>query len=118
MKARLLFLGLVVFWAANAFAQAGAGYTKIASTNGLSQIDTSVVDGDVYQYQVTSVNQFGESTPITSNVALIPATGTHSVTVSWGASATAGVTYNVYRITGAIPSPPALPTSGPVATVN
>ena len=106
MTKRLLFLGLVVFCAANAFAQAGAGYTKIASTNGLSQIDTAVTDGDVYQYQVTAINQFGESTPITSNVAPIPATGTHSVTLSWGASPTAGVTYNVYRITGAPPNSP------------
>ena len=42
MTKRLLFLALVVFWAANAFAQASPGYSKIASTNGLSQIDTSV----------------------------------------------------------------------------
>lgn len=90
-------------------AQAGAGYVKIASTSGLSQIDTSVVNGQAYQYQVTAVDQFGESTPVTSMIAIIPATGIHSVTLSWIASttiATPAVTYNVYRLTGTIPNQP------------
>jgi len=90
-------------------AQAGAGYVKIASTSGLSQIDTSVVDGAAYQYQVTAVNGFGESTPITSMIAVIPATGIHTVTLAWTASATVStppVTYNIYRLTGTIPNPP------------
>jgi hypothetical protein len=95
-------------------AQAGAGYVKIASTSGLSQIDTAVVDGDVYLYEVTAANAAGESSPVTTGAAIIPTTGTHSVTLAWGASTTPGVTYNVYRIQVVIPNPPAAAS----ATVN
>jgi hypothetical protein len=112
---KIAFIGLVFYFAVGspkaireAFAQASAGYTKIstAPVSGLTFTDSTVVDGALYQYQVTAVNQFGESAPATSGVATVPATGTHSATLSWVASTTAGVTYNVYRIQGAVSNPP------------
>lgn len=90
-------------------AQAGAGYTKIGTSTTLTFTDSTTVDGAVYQYQVTATQSVGgvnaESTPATSPGAQIPATGTHSVTLSWAASTTPGVTYNIYR-TGAISTNP------------
>jgi hypothetical protein len=87
-------------------AQAGVGYVKIASTSGLSQIDTTVVDGSVYLYEVTAANAAGESTPVSTGPAVIPAMGVHSVTLAWGASSSPGVTYNVYRELVVLPNPP------------
>lgn len=91
-----------------ALAQAGVGYTKLNTTpvTALTFTDTTVTDGALYQYQVTAVSQFGESSPATSGVASIPTTGTHTATLNWTASTTIGVTYNVYRIQGSTPNPP------------
>jgi hypothetical protein len=136
---RALFIGLLLFFPWRVFAQATTGYTKIASTNGLSQIDTAVTDGAVYEYQITSfcaqpvapatagpcgLNTsgqpiIGESAPLVSNPADIPNDGKiHTVTLSWIASLTPGAIYNVYRIEAAGPTPPGASATEPVATVN
>jgi hypothetical protein len=117
VRKRALLIGLVVFcvfglrpW--RIFAQAGAGYTKIASTNGLSQIDTAVASGQVFNYVVTAFNASGESGPSNVVTAIIPSTAvTHSVSLSWTApvaSPTGGVPtgYNVYRELVVLPNPP------------
>jgi len=139
MKRAFTLLPLILALPFLAHAQAGAGYTKIASTNGLSQIDTSVTDGAVYEYQITSfcaqpvapatagpcgLNALGgpvigESMPLVSNPADIPNDGkAHTVTLNWVASLTPGAIYNVYRIEATGPAPPSASTTGPVATVN
>jgi hypothetical protein len=108
-------------------AQSSPGYTRIAQTNGLSYIDTSVTPGAVYDYQVTAYNSAGESTAVTTSPAVIPSiVGTHSVTIAWIGSAVCSATvttacggtptgYNVYRVQFVIPYPPgsASATSGP-----
>ena len=91
-----------------------AGAIQIVS--GLSvtvYTDTTVVNGQTYSYTVIASDPFGVSA--CSNIAggnVIPATGTHSVALSWTASTTNGVTYAVFRATP--PTPPSALTS----TVN
>jgi hypothetical protein len=118
---------LLVLKVTPASGQASNGYTKIAATNGLSYIDTSVTPGAVYDYQVTAYNAAGESTAVTTSPAVIPSiVGTHSVTIAWIGSAVCSATvttacggtptgYNVYRVQFVIPYPPgsASATSGP-----
>jgi hypothetical protein len=108
-------------------AQSSPGYTRIAQTNGLSYIDTSVTPGAVYDYQVTAYNPVGESGPITTNPAVIPSLiGLHNVLVAWTLPSICSATlttlcggtptgYNVYRVQFVIPFPPgsASATSGP-----
>jgi hypothetical protein len=97
-----LFTVLLVYCVVG-FAQAPAGYVKIASTNGLSQIDTAVTSGQVFNYVVTATNTSGESGPSNVVTAVIPNTvAVHSVALSWTApvpDATHGAAtaYNVYR---------------------
>ena len=61
--------------------------------------DSTIVDGQTYTYQVTSANSAGESTPATSSAASVPATGTHTATITWTPPTTGGAptSYNVYR---------------------
>ena len=85
----------------------GGPYTQLASTSGTTYRDTSVVNGTMYYYVVTSVAADGESTP-TGEIAatpvvqpLAPATvlaraGDRQITLSWSASTNAA-TYNVKR---------------------
>jgi hypothetical protein len=144
---RALLSLLLIYWTLGltpwrAFAQASAGYVKIASTNGTSQIDTAVVDGATYQYEITTfctpptppatvgvcgtnpltgVPFFGESLPLISNPATIAFTGTgHSVTINWAAPVPVipGIIYNVYKVEASSPNPPVAPASGAIATAN
>lgn len=93
--------------------QAGSGYAKIGvvafGTN--SYTDATVADGSVYMYQVTAENVAGESVPLTIGPAKIPATGTHSATLTWGQSQSGADNYYIYRFLVLPPSPP---TSGAV----
>lgn len=59
--------------------------------------DATVVDGAEYGYIVTAVTPWGYACSNQVLDVVIPATGTHSVTLTWVASTTAGVTYSVFR---------------------
>jgi hypothetical protein len=74
--------------------------------------NTSIVDGATYAYVVDAIDWAGFTC---SNVVLnvvIPATGTHTVALSWTTSTTPGATYGVFRA-----SPPLNP-SGLAVVVN
>src|SRR5690348_11338704 len=125
LAGRILFYALIAFLAFGlmpwrVFSQA-AGYTKLNTSpvTSLTFTDSGVTDGAIYQYQVTAFCSgtacgndsnghpiLGESTPLTFSPAVIPASGTHSATLTWNASTTLGVTYNVYRIQAVPPNPP------------
>ena len=126
----VLITALVTVWRIDrVFAQAGPGYTKLntAAIIGLTYTDTTVIDGNVYQYQVTAFCAttlcvtgtgqpvVGESIPMTGNVVAVPLTGTHSITTTWIASNAPGTpTYNIYRTQVLVPNPVGAVTS----TVN
>jgi len=128
MKIRLavLFLSLLAVTAVSAQA-APAGFTKIASTAAgvVTYSDASCADQTTCYYFVTAVDPVtGHESPgapcSTSAlcfggnqaVAVMPSSGTHTVAVTWTASTTVGVTYNVYRAVGPLAA------SGLSATVN
>jgi hypothetical protein len=92
-------------------AQALPGYTKLnaAALTATTYTDTTCADTTTCFYYVTAVNTFGESSPSAIITAVIPVTGTHTVSLSW--TSTVG-SYNIYR--GATPLPP----SAFTATVN
>jgi fibronectin type 3 domain-containing protein len=95
-----------------------SGFIKLAAVTGTSYTDTSCPDGGTCYYQVFALDANGvaspPATPTTTpppflgttayTQSLVPATGTHTVTVSWVA-ATGDVSYVVYRYT-----PPLAPT--------
>ena len=94
-------------------AQGGTGFTKVGSTATTSFTTATLTDGATYQFEVTGTNTAGESVPSNIVSVQIPATGTHTVIVSW----TAGLNdtgYNVYDFL--VPAPVA-PT-GVTVTVN
>lgn len=109
MKRTLLLLALL---ATPALAQGvtlpcGSGATQL--TSGLTvttYIDTTPVDGATYSYVVTAIDLGGQTCSNIVGSTVIPATGTHTVTLNWVASATSGVTYSVFRA-----SPPTAPSS-------
>lgn len=106
------------------YAQAGAGFTKIGNATTTTFTDPSCPNLSTCFYQVTSVDSTGhESLPASCSstalclggnqvIAQMPSSGTHVVTLSWTASTTAGVSYNIYQHIG--PFPPTNATS----TVN
>lgn len=93
-------------------AQASAGFTKIGNVSALTFTDTSCPNLVSCFYQVTALDGQGfESGPSTcaatvlcvggnAAVAIMPSSGTHTVALTWTASTTTGVTYNVYRHIG------------------
>lgn len=108
-------------------AQASAGFTKIGTATTTSFSDSGPLTCPLQTtcyYQVTSVDANGfESSPAAcattqlcvggnTAAAVMPSSGTHSVSIVWVASVTASVTYNVYRHTGPLPA------SGLSTTVN
>jgi hypothetical protein len=128
MKGKFLLGALAVLLATGfASAQASAGFTKIGTATTTTFSDSGTLGCPLQStcyYQVTSVDANGfESSPaacaatqlcVSGNTAaaIMPSSGTHSVTVNWVASPTTGVTYNVYRHTGPLPG------SGVSTTVN
>jgi hypothetical protein len=81
-----------------------AGTPLATGLTTLTYTDTTVVDGQSYDYMVTAVDPFGYAcSNITTNAA-IPSTGTHTVVLTWVASTTSGVTYSVFR--AQTPTPP------------
>ena len=95
------------------FGQVPSGYTKIntAPITGTTFTDSTCTDATNCTYVATAVSVAGiESQPsAVSNTAVMPVTGTHTVTVTWNASPTPNVTYNLYRIES--PIPPGAPTA-------
>lgn len=90
------------------FAQATAGFTKLNSTPVTATSFTTgpLKDGVAYNFEVTGVNSAGiESTPSNIAMAIVPATGTHTATVTWTAG-TNDATYNVYDQEIAAAGPP------------
>ena len=87
-------------------AQATAGYSKIGSTTTATTFTTTAFTGPlVYNFEVTATNAAGESGPSNIAQASIPA-GSHTVTLTWTASA--GATgYNVYDFLVQVPPAPA-----------
>lgn len=79
------------------------GYTKlVGGITATTYVDTTCADAQQCFYYVTAVDSLGESAPSAQVTATIPATSTvHTMTLTWVASATSGVTYNVYK--GAVP---------------
>ena len=87
-------------------AQSTAGYTKIASvTTGTSYTDSTCPDGATCVYEVTAYNTAGESLPAGPVGAQIPATGTHTVALTWTAGGGGGTPagYNVYQQKSPVP---------------
>ena len=96
-------------------AQAAAGFTKIGNVSVLTYTDAACANQTTCYYQVTALDAQGHESPAalcgTSQlcfgtnqvVAVMPSSGTHSVTLNWTASTTAGVTYNIYRAVGPLP---------------
>ena len=116
---KLLAFSLLLLTSALAHA---ASFTPLAtvSATASSYTDSTPVDGSTYTYIVTSVAPACPAAPVCGEspfslqvIAVIPATGTHTVTLGWTPSGQTGVTgQNVYRF--ATPAPP----SGATATVN
>lgn len=86
-----------------------SSYVKIATniTTGTTFVDSNCPDAVTCFYVVTAVNAFGESQPSAQGTAVVPPTGTHTVSLSWGAVANA-TGYNVYQ--GQAPKAPVLAT--------
>ncbi len=103
----LLPIGALFFWPrTHVRAQGSAGFTKIASvTTGTSYTDASCPDGATCAYEVTAYDAAGESAPAGPVSAAVPATGTHTVALSWTAGAGGGTPtgYNVYQQQSPVP---------------
>jgi hypothetical protein len=116
----LLGLLLVPFSAA----QASPGFTKLANVSATTYTDSACPDLTTCFYQVTALDATGHESAgaacsssalcLGGNqaVAMMPSSGTHTVTLNWAASTSTGVTYNVYVHVGPFPG------SGLAATVN
>lgn len=108
----LLFLVLLLCtglapWAI--YAQATAGYTKISTTPVATTTFTTgtLTNGAVYNFEVTAVDATNrESIPSNVLTLTIPTSGTHTVTLNWIPSTSAGVNYNVYNQLVPISNPP------------
>jgi hypothetical protein len=119
MKLKLLFLSLFIFILCTpSYAQSG-----VIANVGPSVItypDSTVVDGQIYNYWITSVApncpaspDCGESIPSNLQQVTIPTTGTHTVTLNWTKSTSTNVvSQNIYRV------PPPLSPTNLAATVN
>jgi hypothetical protein len=97
---------LVILGLPHVKAQGSAGFTKIASvTTGTAYTDSTCPDGATCLYEVTAANAVGESAPDGPVTAVIPATGTHTVALSWSAGTGGGTptSYNVYQEQGTVP---------------
>lgn len=101
MKRASLLLLLLLSTAAFAKAQSLTGYTNIGNVSVTAFTDSTCPDGSSCSYQISAVDSIGVETCCSNiAVALVPKTGTHTVALTWVASGTSGVTYNVYRHIG------------------
>lgn len=97
------------------YAQATAGFTKVNTTpvSGTSFTSPTVINGAVYNVEVTAVNVAGESVPSVIVSGQAPASGTHAFILSWTAPTNCTLanpcTYNVYDQVVTVPNPPGAP---------
>jgi hypothetical protein len=115
---RSLLIALLLFTASvSVAAQAPAGFTKIANvTSGVTYVDATCPDTITCYYVVTALDASGhESQPAACATGqtcingiqaqgIMPNTGTHTVTLTWVASTSTGVSYNVYQHVGPFPA--------------
>jgi hypothetical protein len=93
------------------WAQATNGFTKIGTVaaGGTNSFTTpTLVDGTSVNFEVTAVNAAGESVASSIVSAVVPATGTHTATISWTPAATgsAATSFNIYDQVVTIPNQP------------
>jgi fibronectin type 3 domain-containing protein len=114
MRIALLVAGVLV---ADASAQAKAGWTLLGNVaSGNSYTDATCPNQNTCYYEVTAVDASGHESALAScataqlclagNQAAVtmPSSGVHTVALSWVASTSAGVTYNVYQHVGPLPA--------------
>lgn len=82
-----------------------SAYTLLtaAPITATSYVDGTCPDGYTCYYVVTASNSFGASVPSNQVSGAIPATGTHTATLTW-AAVTGATGYSVYQ--GKAPAPP------------
>jgi len=91
----------------------GNGWVQIASgLTAATYTDPSCLDGTTCYYAVEAVDQFGVGLDTNYVTGAIPATGTHTVKLTWTPSVTSGVTYTVFQ------GPPPAGPAGLAAAVN
>jgi len=125
MKRLALIVGLSLLFVSLGNAQAATGFTKVGNVSTLAYTDATCPNQSTCYYQVTAVDANGfESGPAAcagspqlcvggnEAVAVMPSSGTHTVSLGWTASTSTGVTYNVYRHFRPLPA------SNLAATVN
>lgn len=120
---KLILLACILYSVASC-AQAPSGFTKLANVTSTTYSDSTCPNQTSCYYAVTAVDATGHESPSAQcagtqlcfggnqAVAIMPSSGTHTVSLSWTASTSTGVTYNVYQHIG-----PFAP-SGLSATVN
>jgi hypothetical protein len=114
MKKLLAFL---LFFAPSVLpAQVPAGFVKLSNVAVLTYTDATCPDLTTCEYFIVAVDASGVESAGASCAALqlcvngnivvaqMPSSGVHTVTLSWGASPTTGVTYNVYSHAGPLPA--------------
>jgi len=96
-------------------AQASQGFTLLKNVSTLTYTDSTCPDMTSCFYEVTALDSTGhESQPApcasgqlcyngNQAVAQMPSSGSHSVTLTWTASTTPSVTYNIYSHIGPLP---------------
>jgi hypothetical protein len=116
MKYIVRVLLVILTFALIGLAQASNGFTKLANVTTTTYSDASCPNQSTCYYQVTSVDSTGhESSPAScgttslcfngnQSVAIMPSSGVHSVVLTWTASTTTGVSYNVYQHIGPFPA--------------
>jgi hypothetical protein len=88
--------------------QGSSGYTKVNTSIITASTFTTptLTDGVAYNFEVTGVNSAGvESGPSNIVTAIVPATGTHTATITWTPGSN-DVTFNVYAQVVASANPP------------
>src|SRR5258705_8189292 len=113
---RIAILALVATVLPNlAHAQAPVGFTKLANVTVLTYTDATCPNQTTCYYVVVAADSLGtESQPGACGVnqlcvntfeavAQMPSSGTHTVGLSWTASPSTGVSYNVYSHIGPLP---------------
>jgi fibronectin type 3 domain-containing protein len=119
MKTIRLMIALLTVLGASAIGQAVCNPALTPYASGItttSYVDSVVTDGATYNYDVVSVELVQGGTAIACALptvtVTIPPTGTHTVSLTWIASTTSGVTYSVFR------APPPTPPTGFAGAVN